>query len=103
MIKQGDAITAKPSFLLRYGIPYEHRKLNVDFFEDGMISVSNEYIKNNIKGQCIWGSFDFLKEFYLNNSITQEILALIEQGVEFDEINAVTVEGKIIDIRRGIK
>jgi hypothetical protein len=102
MVKSGDKIIAKSKFLTQYNIPYEYREVEVLDCDGVTISVTNEYIRQKLKGY-VTTFFDPETQFYLSNNINYEIVKLIEQGVEFKEFNAVTIDNKIIDIRMGLK
>jgi hypothetical protein len=103
MLKSGDKIIAKPKFLFDFKIPYEHREVEVLFSDGVTTAITNRYIQENIKGGEIVVWANSVEHFYLSHNINYEIMKLIDQGVEFKEFNAVTMDDKIIDIRMGLK
>ena len=94
MYKSGDTIVAKPSFLLKFGVPVEKRHLTLtkydgDFaevrFNDEVILTGNGFINN-----------DF---FYMPDSVNYEVSKLIEdKNIEFVSFSGTTIEGKVIQI-----
>lgn len=94
MIEVGKTIIAKPKFLIEHDIPYENRKFKV-LASSGrnfgsLVSIDGEY--------KYAGTLDFVKDFYIQNNVNLEIMMLLDSDVQITSFQAVTEDGKVIQI-----
>lgn len=94
MIQIGTVIIAKPKFLIEKGIPYESRKFKV-------IGASDRYFGSleSLDGKHKYtGTLDLLKDFYIQTNVNLEIMMLLDADVQITSFQAVTEDGKVIQI-----
>ena len=102
MFKEGTKLIAKDRFLIKRDIPFEERNFTLKEYADYGIYV--DYKLEGFKDGEVYiesgtDRVDFLTEnFYVTNNINLELIQLLHT-FEFKEFNAVTVDGKVINIR----
>jgi hypothetical protein len=97
MLKVGDKLIAKLDFMIEDGkIPVSDREFEVIESERGCIK-----IRNKQGYQMIMDSSYVRESFYLTDNINYELMKLIETDkIEFVSFEGVTIDGKVIDIRK---
>lgn len=95
VIKVGDTITAKPKFLMKWEIPFEKRHMKITELWSGSGGRVESVVDKTI---FIVGAIDFLNDFYLPSPINQEVMAILEANIDLKSFQAVTMDGKIIQI-----
>jgi hypothetical protein len=96
MLKVGDKLIAKLDFLIKNNISKEDREFKILESDKGIVKIQN---KSGF--HMITDSSYIREDFYLTDNINYELLKIIETGeIEFISFNGVTIDGKIIDVRK---
>lgn len=96
MLEVGDKLIAKLDFLIANSIPVSYREFEVIISDGGMVKIQNKQ-----EYHIIMDSKYIRESFYLTDNINYELMKLIEtDNIEFVSFNGVTIDGKVIDIRK---
>lgn len=96
MIKVGDILIARDSFLKEHNFPKEERKFRVVNYEHSRMGAIETF-----DGQSsLQGYIDFYKHFYIETNINIELRNLLDLGIEFSSFEGRTVDGKTLRIEK---
>lgn len=78
---------------LELGIPHKYKKVRAVYIAE------HEGKIESLDGELIYyGTMSYNRHFYDPSSVNIEVMNLIENGTVLKSINAVTVDGKVIQI-----
>lgn len=93
-MRVGEKLYPKPNTRKFMSLPNQYRYVVVKEFcdrGDGIIETED--------GEYKWtGSLNYPHDYYIPGHVNSELSYLLDKGVEFKSINAVTVDGKVIQI-----
>ncbi|MGG0667844.1 hypothetical protein ABE073_04860 [Lederbergia citrisecunda] len=93
MFIEGSIAIPKPVGYLELGLSTKYKRFRVVYAESNYGK-----IESLDREASYTGTMDFSKYFYNPAHVNMEIMNLLESGTEIKSFNAVTVDGKIIQI-----